>query len=435
MLENRSFNQMLGYLKLEGGRTDVDGLTDDMSNFDDQGREHRVRHLANTLFEEDPCHTGSCNDEQINSNMGGFVKNFVRNYPAVTDPGKIMGYYNSVDVPVYDYLVREFMICDRWFCSVPGSTWPNRLYALTGGADGSRDNKVEFGTELPIYDKPSFIRHLDANKVSWRWYFHDFPTLFLTDGKYRRIEFINKFFFFDKKSIFDRKSISDEKFIFGKGNFLDHAASGNLAAVSWIDPNFVNVGAAANANDDHPPADIRAGQALVNKLYNALVRSPAWEKMLLIITYDEHGGFFDHVVPPDAADDDASFRRFGCRVPTLIVSPWVKKCEASHIIFDHTSIIKTILLRFCSQTDGSIPEMGARTAAANHLGCLLTEDAPRPVPQPQQLQILGEKIFRLEAARKLEHAQRPVSELTEFQKGLRAARRKLAIPGLQEDRP
>lgn len=424
MLENRSFDHMLGYLMLEGGRTDVDGLTSNMSNIDDKGREHRVRHLTSTLFEESPCHSGTCTDEQIGNNMGGFVKNFAKHYPDVADPGKIMGYYNAANVPIYDHLAREFMICDRWFSSVPGETWPNRLYALTGHADGSRDNKGVFGIEFPIYDKPSFLRHLDSHDVPWRWYCHDFSTLRLVDGKYR-IGFYDKFFYFDKKSIFHRE------------NFLDHAAAGNLAAVSWIDPNFVAVGDPANANDDHPPADIRAGQVLVNKLYQALLRSPAWGKTLLVITYDEHGGIFDHVVPPPAADDTPSFRRYGCRVPTFIVSPWIKKGGVSHMVFDHTSIIKTILLRFCSQTDGSIPNMGARIADANHLGNLLTEDVPRPAlpPQHPQLQTLKNLISNLDAARQVEQTQRAVPRLTDSQRRLLASKHELAALGLPENCP
>ncbi len=406
MMENRSFDHMLGYLKLEGGRTDVDGLTADMFNRSKDGGIHRVRHLENTAFELDPRHEGNCVDEQISDGNGGFVLNFERmHHPA--DPGGVMGYYNASDLLVYDHLAREFAICDRWFSSVPGQTWPNRLYSVAGRGDGSRENR-----RLPLYDEPSFIRHLDARGVSWRWYCHDFATLRLIDGDYR-LGHTDHFFSFSENSIFETE------------DFLSHAAAGNLAAVSWIDPNFANFGKLSYSNDDHAPANVRAGQTLVNTLYQALVESSVWNKSLLIIVYDEHGGFYDHVTPPAATDDNPQFRRYGCRVPALIVSPWVKPGQVSHTLFDHTSIIKTILLRFCREADETIPDMGTRVAAANHLGGLLTEPAPRHAPPQSELQTLIESAVSqrvvLDAA-KVSRTTKP----SEFQQGLLACERALA---------
>jgi Phosphoesterase family len=102
--------------------------------------------------------------------------------------------------------------------------------------------------------------------------------------------------------------------------------SGALPDVAWIDPNFVDVGCAVGSNDDHPPSDVRAGQELVLRVLNALVRSPAWERTLLVVTHDEHGGFFDHVEPPSAEDDDPrlEFHSYGPRVPAIVVSPRVR---------------------------------------------------------------------------------------------------------------
>ena len=106
--------------------------------------------------------------------------------------------------------------------------------------------------------------------------------------------------------------------------FFEHAAAGTLPAVAWIDPNFVDVGSVDNANDDHPPTDILHAQELVLEVYNALLNSPQWNETMLVITYDEHGGFFDHVAPPAAADDLPAMRHYGVRVPAVVVSPWVK---------------------------------------------------------------------------------------------------------------
>jgi phospholipase C len=168
-------------------------------------------------------------------------------------------------------------------------------------------------------------------------------------------------------------------------SFLEDAASGNLPGVAWIDPNFADLRLGpTGSNDDHPPSDVTAAQDLVLKLYNAVVSSPAWPKTMLVITYDEHGGFFDHVQPGPAEDDFPACANYGVRVPAIVVSPWVEPRGVSHTVFDHTSIIKTILLRFCRQPDGSIPDMGKRVAAAKHLGELLQLPAARaPTPQAE----------------------------------------------------
>ncbi len=187
MLENRSFDHMLGYLSLEGGRGDVDGLRPEFAN-EYGGRSYPVHHLGSTVIVDDPDHSASSVDLQAGGGaMNGFVTSFadtlarrgVRN----GDPGRVMGYYNAADVPVYDHLAREFAVCDRWFSSVPGATWPNRLYAICGRAAGSRDDLPH--NLPPLYDQPSFVRHLDAHGVSWRWYsFEAAGTLRFADARY-----------------------------------------------------------------------------------------------------------------------------------------------------------------------------------------------------------------------------------------------------------
>ena len=409
MMENRSFDHMLGYLKLVAGHADVDGLEIGMAN-KYKGKTYPAHHLNITVLndQQDPCHGGKCVVDQLKDNNGGFVSNFAA---TSKDPyiGVVMGYYNQDDLPAYDHLAQEFMICDRWFSSVPGATFPNRLYALAGQADKSKDNK-----KIPIYDKPTFVRHLDKKKISWRWYVHDklltlrITTLRLIDGKYRFSDNYKKF----------------------NSDFFKDAAEGKLPAVSWIDPNFVDFGS-ADANDDHPPADIVAGQDLVLKTYHALINSPLWSKTLFIIVYDEHGGFFDHVAPGKAEDDDPNFRSYGLRVPAIIVSPWVGRGQVSHTLFDHTSIIKTILLRFCRNDVGSIPDMGARVRAADHLGGLLTEPAARPATSLSAYQHVIDKIanwhsenFRTHSLAIAEGKESP-HEPTEFQKSLIAASKEL----------
>lgn len=425
MLENRSFDHMLGYLKLNGSRPEVDGLAAGMSN-DFNGRNYPIEHLKQTAFEsdEDPCHESDCVTEQLSNNNGGFASNFGAKHPAKA--GLVMGYYTADELPVYDLFAREYAICNKWFCSVDGATWPNRLYSITGQSGGRKDNRKVLP---PIYDLPSFVRHLDASAVSWKWYcHHNFGTLRYIDGDYR-------FGHNDNFAYFDRQK-SD-----GGASFLEDAASGDLASVSWIDPSFVNapfVGV-ANSNDDHPPSDIIHGQELVLKLYNALASGPKWDKTLLIVVYDEHGGFFDHFPPLAAIDDRPAFRRYGVRVPSFIVSPFVKRGTVSDVVFDHTSIIKTILLRFCLQADGSYPDMGARVTAAKHLGSLLTLDSARkPATLTTVINTIAAKktdMFKTNLSLQASGELKPPGPPNELQLGMIKARKTLQKQGFPDGQP
>ncbi|MDQ1638940.1 MAG: phospholipase [Pyrinomonadaceae bacterium] len=241
MMENRSFDHMLGYLKLEGANPEVNGLEAGMSNMHGNNS-YPVRHLPKTVFEHDPGHQEDAVAVQLSNNNGGFVDNYASIHKD-DDPGLIMGYHNASAVPVYDHLVRHFCVCDSWFCSVPGATWPNRLYSVTGQSPNKSNKKV------PIYDYPSFVRHLDAANVSWRWYAHDMATLRLIDGRYR-VGRGSNFFWFDRRTLVNPIT------------FLDHAASGDLASVSWIDPNFVDysVTGPRESNDESSTVrcDVRA---------------------------------------------------------------------------------------------------------------------------------------------------------------------------------
>jgi phospholipase C len=262
-----------------------------------------------------------------------------------------MGYHTAGHVPVFDALARQFCVCDRWFSALLGPTFPNRHYALAGTSGGMTIDDDLLRHELP--DLKTVFEFLP--KGAWASYYHDISSLWLIK-RYRHHPLTTG---------------STHRF----RTFRKHARKGKLPAVSWLDPHYAVK--TLKGNDDHPPSDIRKGQRLVADVYNLLLESPVWDKTLLVITYDEHGGFYDHVVPPDAEDDYPHLARHGVRVPAIIVSPWVAPQSVSHTLFDHTSIIKTILLRFCRQPDGSIPSMGARIDAATDLSGLLTEDKPR----------------------------------------------------------
>jgi phospholipase C len=454
MLENRSFDHMLGYLSLPaelGGRnrSDVDGLRGPATNFNVRdGTRYPIHHLAQTQFPgeaEDPDHSGASVDEQLRDGGQGFVDNFARisgaraeklNVPA-PDPGIVMGFYDGDDLPVYDHLAAEYCVVDRWFSAVPGATWPNRLYALAGQAAGSRDD-----ISVPLYELPTFVRYLDEHDVSWHWYSFDPATLRAVDPGYRLSNHDHFGFVDARKLSFDEEAVGK---LTEKGSFLDDVAGGNLPKVSWIDPRFKDLRVLGpDSNDDHPPSDVLAGQDLILTVYHALANVDAWQKTLLIITYDEHGGFYDHVPPPAATDDHPDFQRLGVRVPALLVSPLVAPGSSSTALlggdfhFDHTSIMKTIFTRFC-QVDGQIPRMSARAAAANHLGHLLVDGAPRAeVPDHSAaIQTLSdwrgafiEDRFTAPTARVM-----PPHELTDFQNGFYEMARLLRHAGLPGGHP
>jgi phospholipase C len=472
MMENRSFDHMLGYLKRDQ-MADLDGLSGDEFNVDKDGKRRSVHAFdaeANLVQRPgealqkrlDPDH--SPKGVQVQLGRGyvdqgpanhGFVRNFIETRKAADNVGADlwnvpMGYYTSKDVPVYDYLARQFCVCDRWFASIPGDTWPNRLYATTG-RQGPRVTANGFWkaitnlpplkrlASMPLYDIPAFTRRLRDDQ--WRWYSHDPGTLRLVDGRYRDLANPHRdnFAFFDRRQV-DWLTESLEGEIVAKSSFLDDAAKGTLRQVSWIDPNFVDLSVLETAsNDDHPPSDIRAGQAFIFDVYDALSRSPVWDDTLLIVVYDEHGGFYDHVTPPPLPDADEArpnFKSYGVRVPALLAGPRVKRMvlhapsappvpRAQH---DHASIIKTILLAFADQPEAAVAQMPGRVQRAPHLAEVLGDaprtdiDDPRNIRQLMSTWRIGAREQRMAAPAVAASTESPAADgagqpvvLTDFQ--------------------
>lgn len=409
MMENRSFDQMLGYLTRDG-MPEVRGLTGRESNPDGQGTEHAVFEWGaeETSFHPlqdpsgkilDPCHSKECVAQQLADSNRGFIANFIesrkdKNGTPVTIPDEYhalpMGHYGAQHLPMYDFLARNYAVCDAWHSSVPGDTWPNRLFALAGREGPKmlppllRRIEERFKGELqalenaPIYEVEAFTRQLADPQ--WRWYSHDPATLRAADEKYRHFGERDNFAFFDRQKVSILTELLEEPIVIG-GSFLDDAANGKLRDVSWIDPNFIDLKVLETAsNDDHPPSDVRAGQSLVLETYEALRNSPTWEDTLLVIVYDEHGGFYDHVSPPPLNIDDGSgFATYGVRVPALLVGPRVTR-QVCHQQFDHTSLIKTILQRFAADPEQAIAKMGTRVQHAQHLGIALADAARTDIP-------------------------------------------------------
>jgi len=389
MQENRSFDHMVGYLQLHGNREDVDGLTGEEGNSAPElgvGVPVRVNPLGNTDLPYSPHHEHDQVLLQIaNGEMSGFVRSYIDRFPGV-DPRFGMGFFGAAQVPTFDFFAREFLLCDRWFCSHPGPTQPNRIATLSGQIL-QLDNLDVDDPELGFFRLPTIFDHLTAAGISWVYYEQD-------------VAFLR---FYDRYRLDDTNVIP---FHDSREGFFARARAGRLPRVTFIDPNFVDVPPIRTANDDHPPANIRLGQDMMACIYDTLIESPQWDETLFIITYDEHGGFYDHVPPPGTArsalPDQILFTDaktatgvsgphvigvppvaklhpegptfLGVRVPTFVISPWVPRTSVDHTVFDHTSITKTILLRFLRD---KMPDMGLRVQQASHLGTLLTNEKPR----------------------------------------------------------
>jgi phospholipase C len=334
MMENRSFDHYLGALRLAEGRADVDGLDATMSNPDAAGEEHAVA-PAEVECVADPPHSWDSAHAQFN---GGGNDGFVTEYDGHTDPsllGEVMSYQTRDTLPVTYALADAYTVCDAYFAAVMGPTWPNRFYGHAATSDGQKDNDFPSGGAFTF---PTLWTHLDEAGVPWKYYYSDVPFIGLFANHFRP----------------ETSGVIED--------FLADAERGALPPVVWIDPAF-------NYNDDHPPHHAGLGQEFIALVYNALARSPQWGNCLLVITYDEHGGFFDHVAPPTTDDDFAAkgFDQMGFRVPTLLVGPYVRP-GVEHTTFDHTSWIKFVCERF------GIEPWNARLRAANSIGVALDTD-------------------------------------------------------------
>ncbi|MEA2376142.1 MAG: phospholipase [Thermoleophilaceae bacterium] len=463
MMENRSFDHMLGYLT-QARMPDVRGLDGTNVNLDAEGGKHRshVFHARGNKVRRgealeknlDPNHSPKSVKEQLRGTNGGFVKDYVATR-APSDDGEFprdlwnvpMGYYEGRDLVTYDHLARNYCVCDAWHASIPGDTWPNRVFAVAGRKAEPVWKQSDLFKRLtsfpglkklrniPLYDVPAFTHQLDDG--DWRWYSHDPATLRAVDGAYRDLHDLKQdnFAWFDRKLINRRTLWLEERAldIVENDSFLDDAVNGQLRKVSWIDPNFVDLHVLdPNSNDDHPPSDILAGQQFVFDVYEALRKSPGWDDTVLVITYDEHGGFYDHVSPP-RVNDGSGYGTLGVRVPALIVGPRVRKGVYHEApgdeAWDHTALIRSILLAFAADPDAAIKNMGGRVARRKaHLGMML-EDKPRK-DLPKEA---GRAETRLRKWRQTARAAREASARAKPSKALDGAGRPLVLTDFQDE--
>jgi phospholipase C len=337
-MENRSFDHFLGWVPGANGRQA--GLT----YLDDAGVSHETHHLDNWMgcgF-NDPGHSYDAGRVQFNNGLlDGFRKGRNDDFA--------LGYYTRDDLATTAQLVDNFTICDQWFSSIMGPTFPNRLYTHSAATD-------RITNRFDVCQLPTIWDRLAAGGVPANYFSSDVPFLLLYGDRYLDITRpVDEFFF--------------------------RAAAGTLPAVSYVDPTFFGEG----QNDDHPHADIRRGQNFVGRVVQAMLTSPQWANSALVITYDEWGGFFDHVAPPRRPDNvdnpggDANnpdHAQTGFRVPTFLVSPFARRGGIARRPFDHASIPKLIEWRF------GLRPLSKRDRAANNPAGVLDFRRPNLVPPP-----------------------------------------------------
>jgi phospholipase C len=383
MLENRSFDQMLGFLyEASGNRSPLgqpfEGLKGDESNPDDAGREITVYKIDgssphpylmpgadpgegfyNTNYQlfstDDPAPGATPTNKGFVVNFKAAIasdqaKHFQDSLPG-TDPSEIMGMYSPDMLPIMSGLARGFAVCDQWFSSAPTQTIPNRAFAAAATSQGHLDNSVK------VFTCPSIYGRMSDKNIDWGIYGYNRDPL-------TRLDYT------------DTQHADEHHF----GHFRDfqaRATAGTLPAYSFLEPDF-----GASGNSQHPNYDVSLGEQLMHDVYYTVRNSPNWNDTLLIINYDEHGGNYDHVPPPaGAAPPDNTvgefgfdFTRFGVRVPALLISPRIAAgtvFRAKRGVIDHTSVLRTLQLRW------GLDPLTARDKAAADLGDVLTLAQPR----------------------------------------------------------
>ncbi len=336
MLENRSFDHVFGSLSLHEGRDDVDGLRQNMANPAEDGTLHEIREV-DVSCQADPPHGWDSSHRQWNRGRNdGFVQAHARSNGEAEGP-RAMAYQRRAQQPISYALADSYTLCQRWFASVMGPTWPNRFYALAGTSTGLTSN------EFPTTEFPTIVDRIDLQRkhaLTWSDYYGNIPFA----------------------GLLPRRQLDDPEYV-ELEKFFEHAEQGKLPSFSFLEPVY-------GKSSDHPPEHPMLGQLLIASIYQALAKSPQWERCLFVVTYDEHGGFFDHVPPPRTDDDHAAqgFAQLGFRVPTLVVGPWVKQDHVSSVVFDHTST-----LAFMERL-WELDPLTRRDAAAAELSTLLDEE-------------------------------------------------------------
>jgi phospholipase C len=336
MMENHSYDNRLGMLRRRGAngfRLNHAGLPRATNPYANGDIQHAFR-MPTT------CQNSTVSQEWKSSHVqfdGGKMDGFV-----LASGAESMGYWQEEDQPFYYSLARLFPISDAYHASVLGQTFPNRRYLLAATSIGQIDDTLPNLSDYPA--NGTIFDQLDAHKISWKDYYTTLPS----------VELFPKLYLNNKGTK-----------VVPIGDFFTDAAVGKLPAYCLVEPDY-------GTQSEENPQNIASGEAFSAKVVNAVMNGPAWERTLLIWTYDEHGGFYDHVRPPAAIPPDSiapqltgslkaydGFGRLGFRVPFAIVSPWARRDHVSHVVRDHTSILKLV------ETKWNLPALTYRDANAS----------------------------------------------------------------------
>ena len=374
MMENHSYDNRLGMLfrpGADGFRIGRNGLPTAANPYPNGQVQHAFRMPTTCQLSARPSQEWTASHNAYdNGRMDGFVSTPIDPLTTEIVGGVAMGYWQAEDQPFYYSLYRHFPIADRYFCSVLGQTFPNRRYLLAATSIGQIDDTTPALTDYPA--NGTIFDELDKHGITWKDYTSSavptssslalFPQLYLKNATTKIV--LNTEFFTD-------------------------AAAGTLPNYCLVEPDYGH-------QSEENPQNIAVGEEFAASVVNAVINGPAWDRTALLLTYDEHGGYYDHVRPPAAIPPDGigpdlvpgengfdGFARYGFRVPFALVSPWARKDFVSHDVYDHTSILKLV------ETKWNLPALTYRDANAAPMLDLLDLRRPSFATPPKLAQPLA----------------------------------------------
>jgi phospholipase C len=391
MQENRSFDSYFEHLNQFAGRNDIETAPSSATNPDGDGGTKAFIHAPHLCVLDTNHEWGGTHREWDNGKMDGF---FQQNdgwdgegtmpdggAPSLLDGQRAMWWLDENDMPFYYKLASTFAIGDHYHAALLGPTWPNRDFMYAATSFGITDARLPDLNNSPYPDVDVVIFDLlEKAGVSWNIFGDGLPGAAVTVG----VAIVNRW---------------GRDPLLPMSEFFAEAQAGKLPQVSFVDPHLGSQN--ASQNDEHPPADAQVGQAFVASVVEAMFASPQWSRSAMFLTYDEHGGFYDHVPPPKACPPDdiapilasgdttvGGFDRLGIRVPMTVVSPYAKPHYVSHVTYDHTSILRFIEAKF------GLPALTARDANAEAMfdffdfskpSFLTPPSIPAPTVDPNEL--------------------------------------------------
>jgi len=349
MMENHSFDNIWGMLgRGDGYKLNSSGDPIATNPYGNGSIQHAFHMPTTCQLQSQPSQEWlAAHNSYDNGTLDGFVSTPISSTSSLRSGGVAMGYWTGDDLPFMYDLGKTFPIADRWFASLLGQTYPNRQYLIAATSRGLTDDTEAFLTSVP--PDGTIFNMLDKYGISWRNYVAVYPT-----GATPELYPIS-----DNATETINHAAVDQ--------FFTDAAAGTLPQFSFIDPNY-------DTTSEENPQNIVVGEAFTSDVVQALGASPLWNKTLLILNYDEWGGYYDHVPPPPAlAPDDVppmvapgeyvyeGFARYGFRVPAVVVSPYAKRDHVSHVVYDHTSVLAFLERKW------NLPALTLRDANANDM--------------------------------------------------------------------